>query len=172
MSYITAVSYHWPQTSAVDKTNAGMEWEASSNVPRGPQHHLEPSSNVCEASPSLWTWPGECLRAQWRERVGGQVLLPPPQTRQTTLGQMALNITAMSSSVSRSNKLTPEGGGSLCHKTDDTLCWTLNELQDLHCNHPHSRGPECHSFKKSKWTMFQILVYSCSGHMVAVTQKE
>lgn len=109
MSYITAVSYHWPQTSAVDKTNASMEWEASSNVPRGPQHHLEPSRNVCEASPSLWTWPGECLRAQWRERVGGQVLLPPPQTRQTTLGQMALDIAAMFSSVSCSNKLTPEG---------------------------------------------------------------
>lgn len=36
------------------------------------------------------------------------MLLPPPQTRQTMLGQMALNIAAVFSSVSSYNELTTD----------------------------------------------------------------
>lgn len=111
VGYITAVSLHWPPTSAVDKTSAGTDWEASFNVPHGPEHHLELSSRVCEAWPSLWTWPGECVWELRRGRAGGWIKgtqLRPPQSRQTMLGQMALNIAHMLGSVSSYNKLSSE----------------------------------------------------------------
>lgn len=70
---------HWPPVSSVDKTSTAMDWEASFNDSLGPEHHLELSNRVCEAWPSLWTWPAVhvcgcgcvCEKESWRATVWG-----------------------------------------------------------------------------------------------------
>lgn len=169
MSYITAVSYHRPQTSAVDKTNAGMEWEASSNVPGGARTSpwTQQKRVWSLAKPVNMTW-GVCESAV--EGKGWRVGAAPSTTDKTndarTDGTQHRCRVQFSFQLQRTDY---RSGGCLCHTINDTVCWPLNDLQDHRRNYSCNKSPDCHN-QKSKWTMDEAKAWVCSrnGHMVVV----